>query len=346
MIGDNRRIAGRVWRLAGYATVLGALAGALLFGCSRERDKRGGAAAEVRPPESSEQRDAGPAADAIWPAFRTFPDLASAARQILAESQPRILGVGEFHVRAGAQSVLSTMERFTADIDALTDGASDLIVETWVQDGKCGAKEAVVSRDVEHQLERPPAVQDHLLTMLNSARQRGLTPHVMTMTCADYEGLVSAKVDDDDDGDGDGDGSGSGQGQVDFEKMLLLTRDKLAGLARDVVRYRASADRGKEPGSAGAPGMIVIYGGALHNDEYPFSGLADISYVKDVRALVGDGYVELDLYVPEYIEGNTLAQQETWYPPFVRHASAERVLVFQRGPRSYLVILRRARSQP
>lgn len=242
------------------------------------------------------------------------------------------------------------MERFTADIDVLTDGASDLIVETWVQDGKCGAEEAVVSRDVEHQLERPPVVENHLLTMINSARKRGLTPHVMTMTCADYQALVSAPSQKSDSQKSDSQKSDSqksddqkseSQSEVDFEKMLLLVKDKLAGLARKVVQYRASASGAKDPGKAG---MIVIYGGAVHNDEYPFAGLEDISYVKDVRTLVGDGYVELDLYVPEYIEGNALAQQETWYAPFVRHASGERVLVFQRGPRSYLVILRRNRT--
>ena len=335
MTGDTRRGVGRT------AAVVGALALALSCGCSSDSDKRSRAQAgadEARPPGppgssgSSAERDGGSPVDAIWPAFRTFPDLASAAREILAESQPRILGIGEFHVLAGARPVLSTMERFTADIDALTAGASDLIVETWVQDGKCGASEAVVSRDVEDQLERPPTVQNHLLTMLDRARKRGLTPHVMTMTCADYEELVRAGQDQ------------SGAGQVDFEKMLLLTKVKLAQLARNVLQYRESATGSSERATAEQGGMIVMYGGALHNDEYPFAGLEDISYVKDVRALVGDRYVELDLYVPEFIEGNALAQQETWYPPFVRHASAERVLVFQRGPRSYLIILRRHRT--
>lgn len=266
------------------------------------------------------------------PAYRKFPDLATAAKQILTESRPRILGVGEFHVLAGAPPVLSTMERFTIDIATLTEGASDLIVETWVQQGTCGKKEQTVGRDVEQTLERPPEVENHLVRMLKSAEKRGVLPHVMTMTCADYDQLVDDK------------------GAVNYDKMLVLVKGKLAGLARKVFDYRARPRKNDSQESQSAPAadatepMIVMYGGALHNDEYPFAGLEDISYVKDVHALVGERYVELDLYVPEYVEGNALAEQETWYPVFERHASADHVLVFQRGPRSYLVILRRART--
>lgn len=305
-----------------------ALLCALLCGCNSGETDRPPAAQPAAEPAPRQAR-ATPI-DAGEPAYRTFPDLASAARQILAESQPRILGVGEFHVRAGAEPVLSTMQRFTADLDTLSAGATDLIVETWVQDGTCGRQEQVVSREIEQTLERPPAVENHLLTMMTGAKKRGIVPHVMTMTCADYDQLTGDK------------------GQIDYNQMLLLVKNKLADLARKVVEYRgrpnerknAEKKNAKQPGEKG---VIIIYGGALHNDEYPFSALEDISYVSEVRALVGDGYVELDLYVPEYIEGNALAMQETWYPPFLRHASEERVLVFQRGPRSYLVILRRNR---
>ena len=285
-----------------------------------------GACSKDAPPEPAKQPlapDAATVSKDEGPAFRRFPDLASAARQILAESEPKILGVGEYHVRAGAQPVLSTMERFTRDLDILAAGASDLIVETWVQSGKCGKQEKVVSRDVETTLERPPVVENHLLTLLEAAKKRGIAPHVMTMTCTDYDQLVGAG------------------GEVDYNKMLPLIKNKLAGLAKKVLEYRTHKASEKPDEK---PGMIVMYGGALHNDEYPFAALEDISYVKDVRALVGDGYVELDLYVPEFIEGDELARQETWYPRFEEHAGPGHVLVFQRGPRSYLVILRRART--
>jgi len=178
----------------------------------------------------------------------------------------------------------------------------------------CGKTEQAVSQDVTAVTRRPPVVENHVLSLLQSARSRGLTPHVLTMACDDYESVLQET------------------GEVDYEKMLGLIKRKLAETASRVWDHRHKARDER---------TILLYGGSLHNDLYPYEGLEGFSYATDVAGRAGDGYVEVDLYVPEYIEGNELLTGEPWYPAFERHAGPDRVVLIERGPRSYILILRK-----
>lgn len=258
------------------------------------------------------QLDAGAApAGAAEPPFQRFATTAEALQHILAK-KPRIVGFGEFHQTTDSTPARSAMERFVDELDVVMKDASDLVVETWVEEGKCGKQEEVVSQDVRQVTQRPAVVENHLLRLLGGAKERGVAPHVMVLRCDDYaEVLVDA-------------------GQVDYEKMLGLIKRKLAETTSRVFRQRQGQDQSK---------AILIYSGSLHNDRHPHEGLAYMSFAADVAALVGDGYVEVDLYVPEYIQGNPLLIHEPWYPVFERHAAPDRVLVFEPSPGSYVVIL-------
>ena len=83
---------------------------------------------------------------------------------------------------------------------------------------------------------------------------------------------------------------------------------------------------------------IAVYGGALHNDLYPRWPLDELSYAKPLAGELGGSVLEIDLVVPEVVADMALVRDEPWFP-LLGLASPSRVVVWQRGPSSYVVIL-------
>jgi hypothetical protein len=253
--------------------------------------------------------------------YRSFATPAEAVAAILAEAKPAVIGFGEVHEKKGSPKVPSAIKRFgTSILPALAAGGSDLIVETWRVDGRCGADEKKVVKAVEKVAHRPETTEDEVLAALLRAKQLGLRPHILSVGCKDYK-LLAAR----DEG-----------GSVDAEALLGMITRHLAGKAEAVL-----AARGK--GHDATRAVVALYGGALHNDLYPVDGLEAFSYAPSVEKKVGERYVEVDLYVPEYIEGDATLARDPWFPVFKRHVSATRTLLLERGERSYILIFPRTR---
>jgi hypothetical protein len=230
-----------------------------------------------------------------------------------------VLGVGELHQTTSTQAISSSLGRFTREIwPLLASRASDLIVETWVTDGACGRAESGTVDQVGKTTERPAATESEIVTLLQRAKASGARPHVLKIDCADYRLLAG------------GGGRGRDEGALDFQRMLALIRRKLEGQVAGVLATRPAADAGK---------LVVVYGGALHNDLHPDPSLAPFSYgVATFRATLGR-YRELDLYVPEYLERTPTMHKEPWFGAWraaaqpgklvtIRCSSASMILVF------------------
>jgi hypothetical protein len=294
-------------------------AAALAAGCSKASDS-GGASAPAADQPAEPAEPAEPAAEPAEPALRhqVLPDAAAALEHILAGRAPRVIGFGEYHQTAATADVPSAIGRFTAEmIDALAPHTSDLVVETWGIDGACGEPEATVTRQVAADTERPAETASEVVLLAERARALGIAPHALTVSCDDYQALLSG-------------------GEVDYEVLLALVTRELGATAGKVLAHRGDGD--------GRRRTVAVYGGALHNDLYPYESTAEWSYVPALAALVGDDYVEVDLYVPEIIEGNALLAKERWYPLFVDLAGPDRVVLIERAPRSYILILPRSRG--
>ena len=68
----------------------------------------------------------------------TFSSPKDAFAYVLA-MRPQILGVGEYHELKGAPKVPSAIKHFTNDaLPILDGGATSLVVETWMLNGRCG----------------------------------------------------------------------------------------------------------------------------------------------------------------------------------------------------------------
>ncbi|MCE9573584.1 MAG: hypothetical protein K8W52_10545 [Deltaproteobacteria bacterium] len=258
-------------------------------------------------PDAAPLVDGGP-----LPAHRDLPDVAAAMREILA-THPRVIGFGELHARTDRAQVASSLAHFTDEVLPLVaDQLSDLVLETWVVDKQCGAAGTAATAQVESAMRRPAATKSELATLVERARAAAIQPHAMRLTCADF-----AKV------------APPGQ-ELQIEILLDLITRELGRIAIEAVHHR-DADPKARP-------LVATYGGALHNDLYPYGSVSSWSFAAAVAKATGDRYVEVDLYVPELARGDALSEREPWYP-LIDQAGPDHVVLIERGPRSYIVLL-------
>src|SRR3954452_23962435 len=86
---------------------------------------------------------------------RTIPSVNGAIEELLAR-RPRVVAFGEIHQTTASLKVPSSLKHFEDEIlPVVAARASDLVVETWVTEGKCGKTEKAVIRDVQKTTERP-----------------------------------------------------------------------------------------------------------------------------------------------------------------------------------------------
>ena len=260
---------------------------------------------------------------------RLFASAGEALAHVLEENSPRVLALGEFHQTRSRMKVRSATRRFTESmVPVLGPRASDLVVETWITEGKCGKQEKKVTRSVAKTTERPEHTESEIVTMLRRAKGLGVRPHILKAGCKDYEKLMGA------------------DGKVDYVQLLGFVTRGLQSKAEAILKYRArlAVKAGAKKTVKKRPAkrdLVVVYGGALHNDLYPYEDLEQFSIGAALKKKTGDRYVELDLYVPEYIKGDETLSKEAWYPLFTRKVSKEKVLLIQRGESSYILVLKK-----
>jgi len=245
------------------------------------------------------------------PAVAHFASAAQALAQVLA-TPAQVVAFGEYHQTTATRKIPSSLLRFTDELLPLVaKHATDLVVETWVTDGGCGKQETKVVEEVQTTTERLPETENEIVTLLKRAKAAGIAPHILTMSCQDYR-RVTGK-----------------DGETDFAKMLTLTRDRLQS---EVSRWLAA------PGPVASERKVVVYGGALHNDLYPAPGDRPFAFGRSLFAKVKGQYLEVDLFVPEYILGDKRMATEPWFAAFKAGIKAGDALLIRRSPRSYIIV--------
>jgi hypothetical protein len=244
------------------------------------------------------------------PAVTHFASAAQALEQVLA-TPAQVVAFGEYHQTTATVMIPSSLLRFTDELLPLVaKQATDLVVETWVTDGGCGKQETKVVEKVQTTTERPPETENEIVTLFKRAKAAGIAPHILTMSCKDYR-----RVTDKD-------------GETDFAKMLTLTRDRLQS---EVSRWLVA------PGPVSRERKVVVYGGALHNDLYPAPGDRPFAFGRSLFAKAKGQYLEVDLFVPEYILGDKRMAAEPWFAAFKAGIEAGDALLIRRSPRSYII---------
>ncbi|HEY5948952.1 MAG TPA: hypothetical protein VIV40_25850 [Kofleriaceae bacterium] len=284
----------------------------LLMACGRE--PTGGARKQA---VRDDARVAVAPADAAAPAVKadSYPDLASALKAIVPEDA-RVIGFGELHSRTDRAQVKSALSRFTSDgLPVLADKLSDLIVETWIVDPKCGQAAKTATAKVEITVRRPQETKSEIAVLAETARAAKIQPHAMKLSCSDYEKVAPSGKD------------------VLPDVMLGLITKELGRIGEEAIKHRD-----KEPGHRP---WIALYGGSLHNDRFPAEGVEDWSYAARVDGLTNNKFIEIDLIVPELAEADPAAQKQPWFE--LAKSSDPSVRVWKRGERSYVVVFPRSK---
>lgn len=217
----------------------------------------------------------------------------------------RVYAIGEYHPTRTAIAKTSPLARFTGEIvELLEPRAQHLIVEAWLDD-TCRSQDAdAIQMQVLKVTNRALTQASDLQVLLAATRGR-IQTHGLPMTCIEHSSVLDSL------------------GRVDFLRLLLLVTEKLGDTTRALVA------QGRD---------VIVYGGALHNDLYPNWPLEDLSYAKALETQLGGGVLEIDLVVPEIVAPMAMIRREPWFPLLGR-ASPDRVVVWARGPNSYVVIL-------
>jgi hypothetical protein len=246
----------------------------------------------------------------------TYPTARAAFAKVL-ERAPVIFGIGEYHEISGGPKVKSALKRFTQEmLPQLKGRASALVVETWMQTGRCGEAEKKAVQEVQKVTKRPETTEDEVTVMLTRSYELGIANHILTVNCDEYASMVGA------------------DGELDGAKSLEMVRQKV----------QAKSEELRERELAGLPGKpLVLYGGAFHNDVYPLEGAEDFSFGPAMKKAVGAGYLELDLLVPEYVEKDEDLAKESWFGPAMKLAAAGKTVVVEPKPGALVLIFARSR---
>jgi hypothetical protein len=256
------------------------------------------------------------------PPHREHDTLAAAVASLITP-KTRLLGLGELHARVDRPDAPSTLVRFTEELlPALPSRTSDLILETWTVDDRCGKGAAATTASLQAATRRPEATRSELGILFVRSRGRGLRSHPMRVTCDDYKAMAAG-------------------GDDAIVHMLDLTTSELTRLA--VTYLRRAAATAPAASLIAEPPLIVVYGGALHNDRFPAAGLASWSYAPAVEADSERTYLEVDLITPELAEDDAALLAQPWAPLL---GASSRVVTYERGERSYVVILPSATEPP
>ena len=230
-----------------------------------------------------------------------------ALREVIIRSSPEIIGFGEFHTVEGHnQKVKSALAHFIKMLDLLKGYINDMILETWITNGNCGQVEKQATESIEETIQRPESTESEIIQLINSLKQKNISPHILTITCNEYESLLDKNK------------------EMDYEKLLKMITDLTLKKTKQFF---------------GRNRTVATYGGAIHNSLYPQKDDINYSYGPILKKISKNKYVEVDLIVPEYVEPDAeFIKNELWYPYFKKFKSKSKTLLLEVKPFSYAII--------
>jgi peptidoglycan hydrolase-like protein with peptidoglycan-binding domain len=255
-------------------------------------------------------------AHAETPRIALFASPADAVREILrTEPAARVLAFGEIHELTGGPKATPAIRHFSDEMLAALPTPAELVVETWITQGSCGEVEHKVVAQVEQMTKRPESTETDIVRLLRLGKAAGLRPHILELSCATYRSLQNT------------------DGGLDAVKLLgavtVALRDTILGLLR-----------GRDP--------VIVYGGALHNDRQPRAELAAFSFGRTVERAAKQRYLEIDLYVPEYVESDpAITGTRAWakYAAAIQ-GHADQTALVRLAAGSYIIVFPRAAARP
>ena len=173
---------------------------------------------------------------------RCFASPAQAAVTAFLSGASGVLAFGELHqttkTRRGRARPWRASPTRSAGVAPRT---AHLIVETWVSRGDCGETEKQVTADVARTTQRPARDRERDRAAAPARQGAGDRAPRPRRWLRGYPTLVGAG------------------GQVDYDRLLTLTGQHLGRAVRQALALPRAPDRP----------LVLVYGGALHNDLHP-----------------------------------------------------------------------------
>jgi hypothetical protein len=216
-----------------------------------------------------------------------------------------VLAIGEAHAQRGA-TVASSAKRFTDSLlPRLRGHASHLLVELMMPPTGC-TKQTEAARTVQKPVvtQQAETNQGDYVAMGEAARKLGIVPDLLRPSCDD----LAAVNDAGDDAIG-----------RSLEMIARLTTTQAKRMLEK-------------------SGMVVIYGGALHNDPNPPAERKAWSYGPALSEAVPGRYVALALYVPDFITDSDTWTKQRWYRTWDKNKNAHKALLLRTAPQSYVLV--------
>jgi hypothetical protein len=230
------------------------------------------------------------------------------AIETVLHSNPKVLAVGEAHAQRGTEHILSTARRFTETIlPLLARRAKAIVVELPIADGSCGKAEQTAGRVAEQVTrEQSASNPNEYMSLATRARALGIVPYPLRLGCEQYRQIAEA-------------------GAGDIASALTVIAQ---AMEREVVRRLAEHPNG----------LVVTYGGALHNDLHPDARHASWSFGPALSRMTHGAMVELDLIVREYIKDDEVWRALPWTAVFDPRAHTDSVVLYEPTPESFVLI--------
>lgn len=288
-------------------------------GCARQPDSVPAApasapSASAAAPAASPSLPTPPGAKACGELGCLLFDSTEAAFQFAIASNPRVLAIGEAHAQKGKEGVASSAKRFTETLLPLMKGkSSDLLLELMMPNTKCQKRTEEAKKQQKVVTEKQAETnQNEYVKMGDKARSVGIVPDLLRPSCEDLGAINDA---------------GADSIPTFLSTIARLTRTQAEKLLER--NERSPADENK---------MIVTYGGVMHNDLQPSKVATDWSFGPQLSARVKGRYVELDMFVPEFIEDNETWRKLEWFAHYDRAAMSSKAVVFRPRPGSFVLI--------
>ncbi len=214
----------------------------------------------------------------------------------------------------------SSTKRFTDELLGVVQGkASDLVVEAMLPPTGCKPQvEQVREKQKAATAPQAPTNQNEYVVLGNEARKKGIVPDLLRPSCADLDVIEKA-------GDGAIDAS-----LKTIARLTVSQVDKL--LARNE--------------KLGQDKAVIAYGGALHNDLAPGAGKEEWSYAKQLVSRSKGRYVEIDLFVPDFIRDDETWRKFEWRAHYDATKNLESAVVYKPREHGYVVILPKKEPSP
>jgi hypothetical protein len=154
-----------------------------------------------------------------------------------------------------------------------------------------------------------------------------LRPTCADMDAIEHAGAVGSKGDAGQAGEGEGTDAIGAVIDASLTTIARLSRSQGARLVdRDAL---SDADNGK---------IVVLYGGALHNDLSPPPESARWSYAPELEAHVHGRFAAIDLVVPEFIGLDATWARLPWWPHYDQARLGRKATLFRTGPQSFVLV--------